>query len=100
MIKIQRQKYDKSTKKYEIIRKSYVFLRKNRKLFQVIDWEHYKYYKTVEGCNQAERYLKKLYKIVDSEYIWIYRYKATLRYDMSREDKLKRILNKIRIIND
>lgn len=48
-----RAKYDFSKKPFEILCKSYRFDKYTRKLKNAPEWEHYKYYKTLEGAEDA-----------------------------------------------
>jgi len=64
-----RAKYDFSTKPFEILCKSYRFDKYTRQLKNAPEWQHYKYYKKLEGADDAiKAFRNSWYDIVYRDY--------------------------------
>lgn len=58
--------YDTSIKQYEVLRITYRYDKYSRKLINKPTWEHYRYYKTMEGALDAARDLR--HSFIDKAY--------------------------------
>lgn len=85
-MEIFRHKDDISTKEYEVLYKYYIFdLTTRKKSTAVWNWQHRKYYKTMESALQAVRDLRNnsyTSRWEGNGKVYITRYKAVRRWDM------------------
>lgn len=84
-------KSDTSSKPYEVQRAEYVFDKESRKLINIPQWHHFKYYNSEETANDAVRDFRnsrydKRFKD-DKEKITIARYRVSER-KIWKEEKL------------
>lgn len=100
-------KYDYSTKEYEILEKVYTFHFETRKLLHVTKWRHYKYHSYLNRANQSIKdFRRNSYKNKWEDYVSrfenipidVYKYIFNSYYDNGYRIKVHKKINTIKIV--